>query len=605
MKKATTILLLLFLFGSISAQIPVFSAATNWRVADGNNTWIGTALDLRAYCLAGAGVIPAGGTAGQVLSKIDGTNYNTQWVTSGGSGDIVNGGNTTGAEVIIGTNDANTLSLETNAITRASINSSGMQTHTAQTANTVSVDQHLWRLNSTGATSNNFGLRHLIQLETSTTDNRDAVGLKSYWAAGTDASRTSNFELEMVNSAGALTPFYRFQPGTFRIYTTSGAAALVFTAFDFTPTGNYVINGGSTGAAALGLATTGSSGITVSNNTATSTVPMMTVGSSANSKTHSSGTYNETSYLTQINPSSGSAGFNILNFSNTINQTSTFSGSTSLVNQSPILTNVIGTFNGLNYNPSYTASSGSAATTGYNYNPTLNLTATHSGVHRGLRINPTLTALVSAGQFIGLDLPFSNTNAIGINQTGASTTNYMVGPTVVGSTATDASAALLVNSTTKGFGLPIMTSAQKEAIASPRQGLEVFDTDLDGKCVYDGTKWFRLSQESTPTIAVGAGAGTGATVSVVGNDIEGVITLTGGTGATASATVFTLTFFDSYTSAPHGVIITPADTDVANFPAGRTPAFDTVSTTTFTMINASVNGITNAVVYKYAYRVIQ
>lgn len=33
---------------------------------------------------AGEGV-PAGGTAGQVLAKIDGTDYNTQWITSGAS----------------------------------------------------------------------------------------------------------------------------------------------------------------------------------------------------------------------------------------------------------------------------------------------------------------------------------------------------------------------------------------------------------------------------------------------------------------------------------------------------------------------------------------
>ena len=166
------------------------------------------------------------------------------------------------------------------------------------------------------------------------------------------------------------------------------------------------------------------------------------------------------------------------------------------------------------------------------------------------------------------------------------------------------SGQLITLSASNGVQMPTLDSATKEGL-TPSNGVEVWDTDLDGKCVYDGTKWFRLSQESTPTIAVGAGAGTGATVSVVGNDIEGVITLTGGTGATASATVFTLTFFDSYTTAPHGVIITPADTDAANLPAGRIPAFDTISTTTFTMINAAVNGITNAVVYKYAYRVIQ
>lgn len=37
---------------------------------------------------AGQGV-PVGGTTGQVLSKIDATNYNTQWVTPAGGGDVV------------------------------------------------------------------------------------------------------------------------------------------------------------------------------------------------------------------------------------------------------------------------------------------------------------------------------------------------------------------------------------------------------------------------------------------------------------------------------------------------------------------------------------
>ena len=168
-----------------------------------------------------------------------------------------------------------------------------------------------------------------------------------------------------------------------------------------------------------------------------------------------------------------------------------------------------------------------------------------------------------------------------------------------------ASAVLDIVSTTKGFGLPAMTSAQKEAIASPRNGLEVWDTDLVGKCVYDGVKWLRLSQKTAPTVAVGAGAGTGATVTVVGNDIEGMITLTGGTGATAGATFLTLTFFDSYTTAPLGVMIAPSDQDALSLPAGRIPSFGTVSTTTFTMVNAAANGIVNGTVYLYAYRVIQ
>jgi hypothetical protein len=44
---------------------------------------------------AGIG-IPQGGSAGQVLSKIDGTDYNTQWVTGGGGGGVTDHGDLTG-----------------------------------------------------------------------------------------------------------------------------------------------------------------------------------------------------------------------------------------------------------------------------------------------------------------------------------------------------------------------------------------------------------------------------------------------------------------------------------------------------------------------------
>ena len=157
-----------------------------------------------------------------------------------------------------------------------------------------------------------------------------------------------------------------------------------------------------------------------------------------------------------------------------------------------------------------------------------------------------------------------------------------------------------------GFSSPeSLTSTQKEGIASPQNGREVWDETLLGKCVYDGVKWLRLSQKSAPTIAVGAGAGSGATVTVSGNDIEGLITLTGGTSATASATFFTLTFFDSFTTAPIAVMISESNQNALLMPVGRKPGFDTVSTTTFTMVNAAANGIINGTVYKYTYRVIQ
>ncbi|WP_375561489.1 hypothetical protein ACE193_02725 [Bernardetia sp. OM2101] len=50
--------------------------------------------------------VPVGGTTGQVLTKVDGTNYNTQWATAGGGGEItiVNAEETGSATTITKTN---------------------------------------------------------------------------------------------------------------------------------------------------------------------------------------------------------------------------------------------------------------------------------------------------------------------------------------------------------------------------------------------------------------------------------------------------------------------------------------------------------------------
>jgi hypothetical protein len=51
----------------------------------------------------------------------------------------------------------------------------------------------------------------------------------------------------------------------------------------------------------------------------------------------------------------------------------------------------------------------------------------------------------------------------------------------------NASAQLQVDSTTKGFLPPRMTTTQKNAITTPAAGLVVYDTDLNQLCTYDGT----------------------------------------------------------------------------------------------------------------------
>jgi len=61
-----------------------------------------------------------------------------------------------------------------------------------------------------------------------------------------------------------------------------------------------------------------------------------------------------------------------------------------------------------------------------------------------------------------------------------------------GSSAT-ASAMLDVKSTTKGFMMPRVTSAQRTSIASPALGLLVFDTDTKTIWAYNGASWSNLT----------------------------------------------------------------------------------------------------------------
>lgn len=61
----------------------------------------------------------------------------------------------------------------------------------------------------------------------------------------------------------------------------------------------------------------------------------------------------------------------------------------------------------------------------------------------------------------------------------------------VGTTTPDASSALDVTSTTKGFLMPRMTTTERTAIATPATGLQVYDTDLNSIWYYNGTAWVK------------------------------------------------------------------------------------------------------------------
>jgi hypothetical protein len=87
---------------------------------------------------------------------------------------------------------------------------------------------------------------------------------------------------------------------------------------------------------------------------------------------------------------------------------------------------------------------------------------------------------------VALDL-HSNGNAVFYKEVG------------IGAFAQDASAILQADSTTQGILPPRMTTTQVDAIASPAEGLQVYDSTTHSPKFYDGTNW----QQVAPQVAVG------------------------------------------------------------------------------------------------------
>jgi hypothetical protein len=115
----------------------------------------------------------------------------------------------------------------------------------------------------------------------------------------------------------------------------------------------------------------------------------------------------------------------------------------------------------------------SAIVTQLNIAPIFNLQAntTSGSIQRGIYYNPTITDLRTAKHY------------------GIQTTS---GGAYINTTTPNASAALQADSTTQGFLKPRLTTAQKNLIATPTAGLEIYDTDLNRPCFYNGSAWVTL-----------------------------------------------------------------------------------------------------------------
>ena len=304
-------------------------------------------------------------------------------------------------------------------------------TFTGDVANTTSTaDRLIIQTNSTDTAANGFGGNILFQGESSNTNNRDMMRLQTYWVDATDSSRTTAAKLYGVNNAGSLTEFLRIGPpapanatsmsigGGTTAYSNSGISAIgaAYTINSFTNTLSIL------------SAATSTSALSLTNNNQS----VNASGSIGNiNGTNTSGDKYDWRMSSGYSVSSGTGTFTNLYFNGTINQTGTASGITRSIRFAPTLSSIVN-YRALEFSPSYTASSGSGATTALNISPTYNLTGSASGIQRGLYINPTLTSLVSQGQFRGVDIAVNSSNSYGLYQSGSSAFNLLAGTTYIG-----------------------------------------------------------------------------------------------------------------------------------------------------------------------------
>ena len=151
------------------------------------------------------------------------------------------------------------------------------------------------------------------------------------------------------------------------------------------------------------------------------------------------------------------------------------------------------------------------------------------------------------------------------------------GQTGIGTTTPNASAKLEVASTDKGFLLPRMTAAQRGAIASPANGLLVYQTDAPtGFFVNTGTSgtpvWTRVNMDWTKT---------GNDLSYTSGNLSTTGNLTGGNASTSTisgfaANVATISANYSITAADNGKIIqsTSATAITVTIPTGLPTGFN-------------------------------
>jgi hypothetical protein len=134
---------------------------------------------------------------------------------------------------------------------------------------------------------------------------------------------------------------------------------------------------------------------------------------------------------------------------------------------------------------------------------------------------------------------------------------------LIGTTISVPSSALTVESTTRGFLPPRMTTLQKNAIATPATGLIVYDTDLLSLFQYNGTAWVAVGGGSGTVTSVAAltlgTSGTDLSSTVANGTTTPVITLNVPTASATNRGVLSTTDWTTFNGKQDALGYTPAN----------------------------------------------
>ena len=345
------------------------------------------------------------------------------------TGNLLDGGNTTGAAVTVGTNDAFGLNLETNNVTRLSITGAAATGGAFTLANTNALsstvqDVVTYTAATVGTPAANYGLGFLLQGHTSTGVMSDMARLRTYWTTATNGSQEAAFSLMLGDAGAALAEILKIDRTTSSGLLTFGTSTpLTLGVSALTTAASYTVGnssslltlGGSSGAV---IASTSSSTETAINLNASSATGSVTIqGSSAGrSSTNPAIVFNPTAYTsTSVNITG--AGFHSGGFA--------------------------------------PAGAGTNTYKSFVVNPTINQTGGHTGNTFGIEVNPTLTAV--GGTYFSLQLGANSASAKGVYQTGALTTNNFVGKTTFGATTTPTALVMLAAGTAAANTAPFQS----------------------------------------------------------------------------------------------------------------------------------------------------